>query len=32
MERLPMATARIGASILFLALAIITVVAAFNGL
>ncbi|MCK7543676.1 TMEM165/GDT1 family protein [Marinobacter bryozoorum] len=32
MERMPMATARIGASILFIVLAIITVVAAFNGL
>ncbi|MFW5824979.1 MAG: TMEM165/GDT1 family protein [Marinobacter sp.] len=32
MERLPLATARIGACILFVALAVITVVAAFNGL
>ncbi|WP_328185391.1 TMEM165/GDT1 family protein [Marinobacter sp. OP 3.4] len=32
MQRLPMATARVGASILFVCLAIITVVAAYNGL
>ncbi|UZD65898.1 TMEM165/GDT1 family protein [Marinobacter sp. AN1] len=32
MERMPMATARIGASILFMVLAVITVLAAFNGL
>lgn len=32
MQRLPLATARIGASLLFVVLAVITVLAAFNGL